>query len=212
MKRLLYGGRILIVAFTLVVVSCARHVRYESGRTTLAVVAESDVLWTGVAVSREGRIFVNYPRWSPNVAISVAEVTGSGAVTPLPDSEWNRWEEGLPPRSRFVCVQSVYVDSSDDLWVLDAGNPLLAGVVEGGPKLVRIDLGTNEIVRVIFFDEPVVQRESYLNDVRVDAKSGCAFITDSGAGAIVVVDLETGSRPSESRIYSRKKLRERPSE
>jgi len=183
----------VLILLVLAVVSCGGQVRYESGGASLAVVAESDILWTGVAVSREGRIFVNYPRWSPDVAISVAEVTSSGEATPFPNAEWNRWEEGLPQHERFVCVQSVYIDRDDDLWVLDAGNPLLGGVVEGGPKLVKIDLGANEIVRVIRFGEPVIQQGSYLNDVRIDVESGHAFITDSGAGAIIVVDLETGS-------------------
>jgi sugar lactone lactonase YvrE len=181
-----------IVMLAIAFVSCGGRVRYESGRATLAAAAESDILWTGVAVSEEGRIFVNYPRWSPDVAISVAELTNSGGAKAFPNAEWNRWEEGLPQHERFVCVQSVYIDRNDDLWVLDAGNPLLEGVVEGGPKLVKIDLGTNEIIRVIRFDGPVIQQMSYLNDVRVDVESGHAFITDSGVGAILVVDLETG--------------------
>ncbi len=38
----------------------------QAGSTAqLKEIARSDKLWTGVAVSREGRIFVNYPRWSP---------------------------------------------------------------------------------------------------------------------------------------------------
>ena len=203
MRKPLHAARAVIVVLALAVISCAGEVHYESGGVSLAVVAESDILWTGVAVSRKGRIFVNYPRWSPDVAISVAEVTSSGEATPFPNAEWNRWEEGLRPHERFVCVQSVYIDRNDDLWVLDAGNPLLGGVAEGGPKLVKIDLGTNEIVRVIRFGEPVIQHASYLNDVRVDVESGHAFITDSGIGAIIVVDLETGD--------TRRVLHEHPS-
>ena len=33
---------------------------------------------------------------------------------------------------------------------------------------------------------------SYLNDIRVDTKSGYAYIIDSGLGAIVVINLKTG--------------------
>ena len=163
-----------------------------------------------MAVSRDGRIFVNYPRWSPDVAVSVAEVTVSGEATPFPDAEWNRWEEGLPRNERFVCVQSVYIDRNDELWVLDTGNPFLRGVVEGAAKLVKIDLGANKVVRVIYFNQPVVQPASYLNDVRVDTESGYAYITDSGTGAIVVVNLATGDRRGCSSSTPRRRQRTSP--
>ena len=44
-------------------------------------------------------------------------------------------------------------------------------------------------MQTIPFDETIAPARSYLNDVRVDTKSGHAFITESGVGAIVVVDL-----------------------
>ena len=47
---------------------------------SLNEVARSENLWTGVAVSREGRIFVNYPRWSPQTTISVAEVLSTESM------------------------------------------------------------------------------------------------------------------------------------
>ncbi len=38
---------------------------------------------------------------------------------------------------------------------------------------------------------PVVEKGSYLNDVRIDVGHQHAYITDSGSGALVVVDLST---------------------
>ena len=57
---------------------------------SLEVVASSTRLWTGVAVSREGRVFVNYPRWSDDVPLSVAELK-DGEPVAFPSAEWNRW-------------------------------------------------------------------------------------------------------------------------
>jgi len=74
----------------------------------LIEIAQSERLWTGVAVSREGRVFVNYPRWLENVPISVAEIIG-GELRPFPDERWNNWNPSLPPQDYFVCVQSVHV-------------------------------------------------------------------------------------------------------
>ncbi|MGI8432096.1 MAG: L-dopachrome tautomerase-related protein, partial [Chthoniobacterales bacterium] len=96
------------------------------------------------------------------------------------------------PKDHFVCVQSVYVDESDSLWVLDPAAPKMKQIVPGGPKLVKIDLVKNEVVQTIPFGEDIAPAKSYLNDVRVDVKTQTAYLTDSGLGALVVVDLRTG--------------------
>lgn len=146
---------------------------------------------TGVAVSSSGRTFVNFPYWSDGHTVSVAEVDESGTLRPFPDAVWNA--KTGPTERRFVCVQSVHVDDQDTLWIVDAGSPKQTGVVEGGAKLVRVNLGTNEVAQVIRFGADVAPERSYLNDVRVDTKNQHAFLTDSNMGALVVVDLRTGA-------------------
>jgi sugar lactone lactonase YvrE len=158
----------------------------------LQEIARSANQWTGVAVSREGRIFVNFPRWSETVPISVAEITIYGQLIPFPNEKWNQWEPGQSPAEHWVCVQSVYIDDENHLWVLDPANPRFAGVIDGGPKLIRFDIRTGAAVEEIRFDDDAVPADAYLNDVRVDTKSRTAYVTDSGAGAILVVNLETG--------------------
>ena len=144
---------------------------------------------TGVGVStKSGRIFVNFPYWSDDHSISVAEIV-NGQPKAFPDEEWNK---SGPASSHFVCVQSVVVDDQDNLWVLDPASPKMQGIVKGGPKLVKVDLQTNQVVQTIPFGEDIAATKSYLNDVRVDTRSGIAFITDSGKGAIIVVDLKSG--------------------
>ncbi len=143
---------------------------------------------TGIAVSKHGRIFVNFPNWSDDHTLSVAEII-DGKPVPYPNEEWNR--AGTPDK-HFVCVQSVFVDESDSLWILDPAAPKMKEIVKGGPKLVKVDLVKNAIVQTIPFSEQVAPKMSYLNDVRVDTKAQTAFITDSGLGAIIVLDLRTG--------------------
>ena len=164
---------------------------------SLAIVAESERRWTGVAVDGRGRVFVNYPRWSDDVPTSVAVLDEDGTPRPFPDARWNECAAaGGNPERCWVCVQSVHVDARGDLWVLDPGNPRFQGVVDGAPKLVRFalseDPATTELAQLIPFREPTITRGSYLNDVRVDLERGLAFLTDSGDGALVVVDLERG--------------------
>lgn len=157
----------------------------------LIEVAHSQRRWTGVAVSKAGRIFVNYPRWSDDVPISVAEIK-DGIAAAYPDEKMNSWQPGMTPEDHLVCVQSVVADSSGNLWILDPANPKFQGVIPGGPKLVQIDLKTDRIVRTYAFDAQTAPSQSYLNDVRIDNSRQVAYITDSGLGAIVVLDLNTG--------------------
>jgi sugar lactone lactonase YvrE len=144
---------------------------------------------TGVGVSQKsGRIFVNFPFWSDDHSLSVAEIV-NGQPRAFPDDEWNK---PGPPASHFVCVQSVVVDDQDNLWILDPAAPKMQEMVKGGPKLVKVDLATNKVVQTIPFGEDVAPAKSYLNDVRIDTANQKAFITESAKGAIIVVDLLSG--------------------
>lgn len=143
---------------------------------------------TGVAVSSAGRVFVNFPFWSDDHTTSVAEVV-NGQPKPYPNAAWNA-KQG-PAGERWVCVQSVVVDDQDFLWVLDPASPMTEAVVPGGPKLVKFDLKQNKPVLTIPFGADIAPERSYLNDVRIDTQSGHAFITESGVGSIVVVDLKS---------------------
>ena len=156
----------------------------------LEIVAESSHRWTGVAVTPDGRVFVNYPRWSDDVPISVAEIV-DGKPVPFPDAESNAWDASKDVGSHHVCVQSVTVDDKGHLWILDPGNVKWGGVIPGAAKLTRHDLATGSTDRWIF-DAKTAPSDSYLNDVRVDTDTQTAYITDSGAGALVVLDLKTG--------------------
>jgi sugar lactone lactonase YvrE len=56
---------------------------------------------------------------------------------------------------------------------------------------VKVDPRVGRVIDVIAFGDEVVRQRSYLNDVRIDVKRGWAYMTDSGAGALVAVDLKT---------------------
>ncbi len=150
---------------------------------------------TGVAVSPGGRVFVCLPRMISRPRQAVVEILPSGEQRPYPDEAWNRWDGSRPGASRaFVCAQSVHIDDSGrTLWVLDPakGGPV-SKVVPGGAKLVAVDLGSDRVVRTIGFDERAAPRNSYLNDVRVDAARQVAYLTESGIGALLVTDLASG--------------------
>jgi sugar lactone lactonase YvrE len=168
-----------------------------SGSARLQTVARFEHQVTGVTVARDGRIFVNFPRWTEDSPVSVAEVLKDGSIRPFPDERWNAWrnsrKDELDARSHWVCVQSVVADRQGNVWVLDAAAPGQGPVVPMGPKLVKIDPASGRVAQTVAFDETIAPQGSYLNDVRFSPDGRHAYITDSGAkGALVVVDLASG--------------------
>lgn len=123
------------------------------------------------------------------------KILSNGKRIPYPNKQWNYWDgqRGPSVRIAFVCVQSLYVDDNDFLWVLDTGKPgYLGKVIPGGAKLVGVDLKNDQIQKVIYFDEQIAPKKSYLNDVRINTQKQMAYITDSGLEAIIVTNLQTG--------------------
>jgi sugar lactone lactonase YvrE len=146
---------------------------------------------TGVAVTRDGRAFVSFPDWEDPHDLSVARVFQGGKLAAYPDAEWNTWNgDPATVQSHFVCVQSVVADGHGGLWVLDAGAPKMGRVIPGAAKLVHVDLASDRVDTTYFLDH-VALPKSYLNDVRVDLHRNVAYMTDSGTGALVVLDLTT---------------------
>lgn len=150
---------------------------------------------TGVTVSQDERIFVNFPRWGDDVPYTVGEIIND-EVVPYPNAEINL--ENSPPEETLLSVQSVVVDPNNRLWLLDTGRPLFEPASYGKPKLVGVNLEDNSVFKIILFPEDVALSTTYLNDVRFDltrGEEGMAFITDSsseGTNGIIVVDLATG--------------------
>lgn len=80
----------------------------------LELVAEFDgPMPTGVTVSHQGRIFVNFPKWGDDVRFTVAELR-DGEPVAYPDEATNRTDP-KDPAAALVSVQSVVVDPVDRL-------------------------------------------------------------------------------------------------
>jgi len=151
---------------------------------------------TGVTVSKENRVFVNFPRWGDTVPFTVAELK-DGKPVAFPDAKINIHD----PENESDClvsVQSVVVDPKNRLWLLDTGSIKFGRTKFGGPKMICVDLATNKVINKILFPSNVALPTTYLNDVRFDMHSGTegfAYISDSsssGPNAIIVVDLSNG--------------------
>lgn len=146
---------------------------------------------TGVAKMPGGNLLVNYPRWSDVYRFGVVQLMSDNSVRPYPDTAWNQWKPGQPGKNKWICVQSVYVDDSARLWVLDPAAPELKTIQDGGAKLIRMDAQTGKPARIYSFNG-IIPDTAYMNDVRVDVRQNFAYLTESKGGGIVVVNLEDG--------------------
>ena len=108
----------------------------------------------------------------------MAEVVEGKAVA-YPNAQINDWQntpeqraDTLRNATHFVSVQSVVVDPADRLWVVDTGAPLLKDAVVNGPKIVCIDLASNQVIKTILLPAEVAGVHSYMNDIRFDLSVG----------------------------------------
>jgi sugar lactone lactonase YvrE len=155
------------------------------------VFSDSVYQLTGVAVSREGRMFTNYPLWSDIYKYAAVEIRDSTHSIPYPNAAMNSWQPGDDGMNKWVCVQAVHVDDNNILWVVDPASPKQKGVYQNSQKLVKINLGTNTVEKIYPLAGPT-DNQSYANDVRVDTKTQTAYLTNSNEGGIIIVDLVSG--------------------
>jgi hypothetical protein len=101
---------------------------------------------------------VNFPRRTDDAPISVAEVLADGSLRPYPDEKWNSWGNAkaseMSVEDHFACVQPVVPMDGKPL----GPRPRRAGhkrILEDAPRLVRIDLATNTVTKLIPVKEDV---------------------------------------------------------
>ena len=171
-------------------------VKNDQGASALQEVAsfQGPELVGIAALPTGGRRFVSFPRWGNNPTYPVAELGPNSTLKPYPDAGWCLWNDSVKnePGKHWICPQAVVADKKGFLWVVDPAAPGLDYAIAGGSKLVKIDPKTNRVVQNIVFDRALTPEHSYLNDVRIDTDRNVAYLTDSGLGALVVVDLNTG--------------------
>ncbi len=180
---------------------------------------------TGIVMSRFGRVFVCSPA-AANEPGSwlVAERMSDGSLVSYPPAD---------PLKPLVLtgVTAIHIDAQDRLWILDSANPDAKGVQRKvgsgalgagdsvGPKMVCVELSTNEINRVWNFNESIAPPTSMLADLRVFSNdkrksvrddqgreamdpvvmygdTNWVFITDAGGadagGALLAVNTNAG--------------------
>jgi sugar lactone lactonase YvrE len=138
----------------------------------------------GVAVARDGRLFVTFPRWSNDARVTAAEITRDGKLGAFPNDEAH--DQKSKDEDRIVSAQGIDIDAKGRIWLLDAGNA----------KLRAYDAASGAVLERVVLSREVLNTNTYANDVRIDTQrgggEGFAYISDSAGGGVIVVDLSSG--------------------
>jgi len=161
------------------------------------------MVWNGVVVAPDGRVFVVFPRAANTTGPSLAQVAADSSLTPYPDAAWNANAptDAKPPAagsmpapgpgSVFVGLNAIHLAPDGALWAVDTGSPAFGK--PAGPdaiRLIRIDLATNQVTRVLTLPQEVLRPKSMIDDIRFNG--GHAYISDAGAPGLIVLDLASG--------------------
>lgn len=159
--------------------------RLEQDQAVLSCLVESEYQMAGLAVTGNGRIFVSFPHWGANPAdFSLGEVK-DGTIYPLLQ------EVNFASLRRLNYVMTA---AGPRLFALDEGRAD-ADFDEGkGPRIFAINISGEApaVERVYPIAGTSLAAGSLLSDIRVDRLTNKAFISDTGAAAILVLDLATG--------------------
>lgn len=158
----------------------------------LTEVASLDWLCNAVALTSDGRLFVGLPRWPGfEKTPSIAEVLKDGSLKPFPGGEWNAWAPGKPSAQALVKINTIHIFDDDTLWAIDQGEDAGPKGINPAQKILQFDTRTAKLLRSITLPEHVLPAGANLNDLRLDSEH--AYVTDSGLGAIIVINLRTGA-------------------
>ncbi|MCT1526103.1 major royal jelly family protein [Sphingobacterium hotanense] len=192
MRKVLSGFIICLFSMNL------GNAQVTAGQGKLEVVASLDKAQPiGVSVSSTNRVFVSFPHREPYL-FGLTEIV-EGNMKPYPNHKWQLTMGN--EQEHYVNVQDIYVDTADQLWVLDSKPAPKSSIFGGGAateeqegkfKLIQFDLKSNQLVRIYNFED-LNKGKAALNDVRVDTEKGLAYLSDPGQAGIVVLDLETGT-------------------
>lgn len=146
----------------------------------------------GIALSKTNRMFAALPRYINDITLSVGEFTSSNILTAFPGGRWNTFNpinSTDNPEERFVNVNAVFTDANDNLWVVDIGS-VNGRTFANASKLVKISLRSNQVERVYYTSSLNAPDGFALNDVRIGSRH--AYLTESGLGSVVIINLENG--------------------
>ncbi|XP_058801873.1 protein yellow-like [Phymastichus coffea] len=160
---------------------------------------QSDNLPLGVAVWKD-KMFITVPRWKKGVPANLNYIPMSSANGPSPSlNPYPSWEANdvhSASNDAIISIFRVRVDACDRLWGVDTGIDDILGDTKlvRQPRLIVIDLKTDQIIRTYTLKDSDQKADSFFGDLAVDSdKDACddayAYLSDLGGYGLVVYSL-----------------------
>lgn len=168
----------------------------------LEAVHDSQLPSTGLAVDKDHRLYLTYPRNAGPTPNNVVICTSFNDEKPWPNATMQNCTTSQDPSTCFINVQNIVRDNRGRLWIVDsgipAGSPTTQDAVYGGAKLMSFNESTAEHLRTYIIPKDLLAYRMNMNDVRINntvgGRQGYAFITDASTNSsLVAIDLENGS-------------------
>ena len=195
MKMISINLKTIVFAFTFLFRLVTLQSYHGPEDPRLNIEAVLDTPSTGPSTTPDGRIFFVLNRVDGSIGPQLVEFHRSdNSTTAFPNEEWNSYSQGKDPATHFLGVNSQRIGPDGNLWVVDKGSTSFGSAVDlpYGPKLVVIDLKSNEVCRTYPMGN-VTRSTSLLDDIRFHNSTGKAYLTDAGSPGLVVLDLASGS-------------------
>ena len=179
--------------------------------------SSSQAVWNGVVLAPDDRLFVVLPRLANPSGPSLALVEADRLI-PYPDASWNGTAPPAPrpaqpppvgpqpaatqpppaaatpdgPGPMFIGLNAIHLAPDGSMWAVDTGVPGSGRApVAGGARLIRIDLATNRVTRILPVPADALRPKSMIDDIRFNGDH--AYVTDAGVPGLLVVDLRDGT-------------------
>lgn len=164
---------------------------------TLEAIHESQTAPTGFAVDSKLNFYLAYPRNAGIVATNVAIARNFTAEEPWPNTAIQNCALGQDASTCFINVQNLVLDPLDTgvMWVVDSGIPFgMSAPLVGGAKIMSFDISTRAVLKTYPIPKSLLYGNLNLNDVRINATSGFAFMTEIGSGSsLLALNLKNGN-------------------
>jgi sugar lactone lactonase YvrE len=184
-KKFVLAAITLLVAATLVQAQASSAVKRK-----LTAAYRLHNIVTGVTTTADGRVFALFSHLNEGPDTHIVELAKDGGSKLYPDVAWNSWKPGDDPARAFVAVNALRMGPDGLLWIVDTGTRGFGTpVIDGGAKLVAIDVQKNSVRRVYPL-QTAATAMSYVDDIRFHGSN--AYLTDAGVPGIIVLDLHTG--------------------
>ncbi|NP_001154968.1 yellow-f isoform X1 [Nasonia vitripennis] len=157
---------------------------------------QADNLPVGVSVWKD-KMFITVPRWKKGVPanlnyIQMSTTTDkSPPLTPYPS--WEANDVHSTSNDVIISIFRTRVDACDRLWGVDTGIDDILGdtKIVRPPRLIVIDLKTDQIIRSYTLKDSDQKADSFFGDLAVDVdKDSCddayAYLSDLGGYGLVV--------------------------